>query len=97
MVNINNNNNNDQDVITTEESICSALCEGVDVGYAGICCSEKLSIKSKIELRETVIGEEYCDCGSGSNTPVSCPEGEQFCDAIGDESPEKKTKICLHL
>ena len=44
-----------------------------------------------------MIGEEYCDCGSGSNTPVSCPEGEQFCDAIGDESPEKKTKICLHL
>jgi len=33
-------------------------------------------------------GNQYCDCGSGSDIPMSCPEGELFCDLIGD---------CVHI
>ena len=35
-----------------------------------------------------VTGDQYCDCSSGGDKPLSCPEGEVFCDLIGD---------CIHV
>ena len=35
-----------------------------------------------------VTGDQYCDCSTGGDTPLSCPEAEVFCDLIGD---------CIHV
>ena len=32
---------------------------------------------------DIVIGHEYCDCSTGSDTPLPCPDETVFCDLIG--------------
>ena len=30
-----------------------------------------------------MIGIQYCDCSSGSETPLTCPDETVFCDLVG--------------
>ena len=69
---------------TLDPGDCQALCEGEDIGFAGTCCG-KISDKNTSKNTK-YLGLEYCDCSS--NVPMSCQEGELFCDYIGD---------CVHV
>lgn len=59
---------------------CASMCEQVEFGNAGICCSKTNPKNRNKQLFKVITGHDYCDCGSGSNIPRQCPTDEVFCD-----------------
>merc|ERR1711997_1332957 len=58
--------------IERDGTTCASLCKDVDFGGNAGICCSN----------------QFCDCSSDSGVPTMCPEGEIFCDLIGD---------CVHM